>query len=202
MYTTKTSKNKTLLKANGNYKPYPLRGKANSKRKAASIRAYTNDPENAQEIKEKRIAKQVAFDKKKSAKISANWVPKDNSFYLEYITHDNQPRTLEPFGLELKVEEKRRLEQSKQSKAKFRAEQAVLREEYKPTGNKQSNPAFNEFGYAKVTRAQMVHLSKTIGKANYNKRSILHAIKRVQRLEAGTSKFQLRREMLNLNRAA
>ena len=32
MYTLRISKNKTLLKVNGNFKPYPYRGKKNAKR--------------------------------------------------------------------------------------------------------------------------------------------------------------------------
>lgn len=172
MYTLRISKNKTLLKANGNFKPYPYRGKKNAKRVQTIILAYKNDPENAQEIKDKRILKQTTFDTKKAARIAAGWTPKDNSHYLEYLTHNNVAKTLfSSIGSTIKAEAKRRAEQSKQDIAKFKAAQAKWKEEYVPTGNKADNPAFN--GYNDTSSRKARRLTKTCNNKFQNKREML-----------------------------
>lgn len=205
MYTTRTSKNKTLYKANGNYKPYPLRGKKNAIRKAAKASEYNNDPKNAQDIKDKRIRMQVAFDARKAAKIAAGWTPKDNSHYLEYVTKNKSTKTLYTIvGDTLKAESKRRIEQSKQDIANFKAEQAKWKEEYVPTGNKADNPAFNGIGNRRPNRGSIVAAIKagTYWRYNKKKRSpkALHGAEKRYERSLTASKFKLRREMLLLDK--
>lgn len=179
MYTTRISKNKTLRKANGNYKPYPLRGKKNSIRIANAIREYNNNPENAQEIVAKKSSLLAKAKLRLATKLAAGWKAKDNSHYLEYLSHTTVTKTLYVvLASAIQAETKRRAEQSKIAIAENKAKIAEFKATYVPTGNTKSNPAFIDQYISNISRKR-----KRIDKTRNNK-------------------FQLRREMQTLSRAA
>lgn len=139
---TKISRNKILLKANGNYKPNGTHGKKYAIRiaKEAREKKYTEEYTKSQKDK------QAKFDLKRTEKITKGWKPKTMQDHYRNLL---KGKTWFPvFGKLIKAhanEAKERRIQSEKDKTAFKLSVKKFKDTYKPTGNKEDNPAFNGY---------------------------------------------------------
>lgn len=139
---TKITRNKTLLKANSNYKPKGAHGKKH----AIRIAEETRKKQCTKEYAELQKNKQTKFDLKRTEKIAKGWKPKTMQDHYRNLLKGRKwfPDYNKLVKLHKDDAKKRRI-QSEKDKAAFKDSVKKFKDTYKPTGNKEDNPAFNGY---------------------------------------------------------
>lgn len=152
---TKISKTKVMLKANGNYKPNGSHGKKYARSQAQKDR----EKKLTKEYIENRKKKQAKFDAKHKDVTITSWCPRTlQNHYKKSNDRDFNTVYLKVNLVELhKNEVKERKAQSKKDKLAFKNSIIEFKSNYKPTGNKEDNPAFN--GYMPIGGRQFKKLN-------------------------------------------